>query len=341
MSYPVADKIFNVTIDGVQQNWSLEQVQGKLEGFSRADFRAVRVANDLTLAPYSSFELFINKLGCCCNPDDNLDLARRVLVQLKPHQIDFFELFQNAVGHYNIHCVIRNQIDNKDAAAEVERKLKEMSFDNDLAAAEGRSKVNYSLRALASFYQGDVPHPTKDGARGRTLQQIWDMPDKEAGHDFIQWLFPIKERSGFNDEAPVFDDLAYTTLAKNPKIIANMIQSFQVMLRHYGLKYVESTKTVEPRDKHEGDSFAEREAEIWKQYALGHNLLRMSRMLQSLCEFGLVDQARAFLYKLIELYDTGQYSISEETLYRHWLQIIPDIDLSRYPHIARRLQTYH
>ena len=40
--------------------------------------------------------------------------------------------------------------------------------------------------------------------RGRYLHDILKWPDKrlESTHDYIQWLFPLPEVSGFNPEAP-------------------------------------------------------------------------------------------------------------------------------------------
>ena len=45
-------------------------------------------------------------------------------------------------------------------------------------------------------------------SRGRPLGQIlnWSDDELERTHDFIQWLFPLVEPSGFNVHAPVLDD---------------------------------------------------------------------------------------------------------------------------------------
>jgi hypothetical protein len=42
---------------------------------------------------------------------------------------------------------------------------------------------------------------------GRSLQQIWRWPDEqlERTHDYIQWLFPLTERSVFNSHAPILN----------------------------------------------------------------------------------------------------------------------------------------
>ncbi|MGK7944758.1 MAG: opioid growth factor receptor-related protein, partial [Microcystaceae cyanobacterium] len=48
---------------------------------------------------------------------------------------------------------------------------------------------------LINFYLGNtVDH------RGRKIEDIWQWNDHqlESVHDYIQWLFPLKEKSGFN-----------------------------------------------------------------------------------------------------------------------------------------------
>ena len=56
---------------------------------------------------------------------------------------------------------------------------------------------------LLPFYRG-----IGIDSEGRTLEQILQFSDseKEAKHDFIQWLFPSKTPSQFNSKAPVLND---------------------------------------------------------------------------------------------------------------------------------------
>jgi len=53
---------------------------------------------------------------------------------------------------------------------------------------------------IIRFYTGEEPD-----RRGRYLHEIQQWPDGqlEAVHDYIQWLFPLPEPSGFNVAAPV------------------------------------------------------------------------------------------------------------------------------------------
>ena len=52
---------------------------------------------------------------------------------------------------------------------------------------------------IVPFYLGDKPD-----LEGRRIQQIWtwDFVELECVHDYIQWLFPLSEKSRFNSHAP-------------------------------------------------------------------------------------------------------------------------------------------
>jgi len=58
-------------------------------------------------------------------------------------------------------------------------------------------------RRIVAFYEGSG----RDD-RGRSLDDLLGFGDAalECTHDFIQWLFPLRERSGANPAAPRLDD---------------------------------------------------------------------------------------------------------------------------------------
>lgn len=129
--------------------------------------------------------------------------------------------------------------------------------------------------------------------RGRTLHEIrsWDLERLESTHDYIQWLFPLRERSGANPGAPLLDDETVRAFRDDPRLRAELLASFEMMLRFFGLK-LDGARLVEL------PNFRER-AEVW----LGsHNLLRITRILISLRTLGLDEPARAFYDFLEQLY---------------------------------------
>ncbi|HLB99097.1 MAG TPA: opioid growth factor receptor-related protein, partial [Acetobacteraceae bacterium] len=71
----------------------------------------------------------------------------------------------------------------------------------------------------------------RDGARddeGRTLAEIlaWDDDRLEEIHDFIQWLFPLPERSGANPSAPTLDAETIATFRADAGMRSRLRQAF-------------------------------------------------------------------------------------------------------------------
>lgn len=59
------------------------------------------------------------------------------------------------------------------------------------------------MSAIIDFYNGDGP----DGS-GRLIEETLNKPFHwlESTHDWVQWLFPLREESAFNPEAPLLTD---------------------------------------------------------------------------------------------------------------------------------------
>ncbi len=143
---------------------------------------------------------------------------------------------------------------------------------------------------LTAFY--------RDGARddrGRTLAEIllWDDQQLEAVHDFIQWLFPLPERSGANPSAPLLDRQTIETFSATPVMRERLGQAFQRMLRFYGLAC--NGTSVE-----RAENFRER-AQNWL-WPGNHNHLRLTRILRSTLLLGLGAESQALFRALNALY---------------------------------------
>src|SRR6202023_1155348 len=89
---------------------------------------------------------------------------------------------------------------------------------------------------ILEFYAGATPDH-----RGRYLDEIlkWSDDELERVHDYIQWLFPLPERSGFNANAPVLDARTIEEFRSRPDLQRNMRGAFLRMLAFYGLEIVE------------------------------------------------------------------------------------------------------
>ena len=164
---------------------------------------------------------------------------------------------------------------------------------------------------LVRYYDGRGPDD-----RGRYLAEILQWPDKrlEAVHDFIQWMFPLRERSGVNPTAPIVDDATVREFRSRPELRKNMQGSFLRMIRFYGLEM-----------QHEPNLSIKRAAnfplrsENWLNLS-NHNHLRLTRIIKSLRLLGLEEEASALFNCLAAIYhsqDKAASVISGET-FQFW-----------------------
>jgi hypothetical protein len=158
--------------------------------------------------------------------------------------------------------------------------------------------------------------------RGRSLAQVQAWPDDllESVHDFIQWMFPLRERSAFNPDVPVLDSDTINLFRSNAKLKSNLRLSFARMLRFYGFEvgYNPDIRIVR------APNFQERAREWISPF--NHNYLRITRILKSLSLLGLEEEARAFLQCLCDIYEVQSERprlIPPET-FRYWTAAVLD-----------------
>jgi len=157
--------------------------------------------------------------------------------------------------------------------------------------------MNQTTRPLLGFHRDQGPDD-----RGRTLRAILAQDDRwlEATHDFIQWLFPLAERSGANPGAPVLDPATVSAFVAEPGLRASVRASLQRMLRFYGLQ-LESGRPGDSITLAPGPNWAARRSNWFDRDT--HNSLRLTRMIRSLAALGLADEARALQQGLLRLCD--------------------------------------
>ncbi len=147
-------------------------------------------------------------------------------------------------------------------------------------------------------------------AAGRQLAEIhaWDYDRLEHVHDYIQWLFPLPERSQFNPLAPVLDEAQIAAFRASAQLRAALLNSLDMMLDFYGFER-QGVAVVRSRRWNE-------RSRNW--LTLGnHNHLRITRILRSLSLLGLRDRAAEFFRALSEVYAERPEAISEHT-YEFW-----------------------
>jgi Opioid growth factor receptor (OGFr) conserved region len=162
---------------------------------------------------------------------------------------------------------------------------------------------------IVAFYGHEAPDD-----RGRTLRDIWtwDHEGLEGVHDYIQWLFPLRERSMVNFTAPLVTDETVARFAADAALRDNLARSFELMLDFYGL-------AIDKRDRGlpiaPMASFASR-GRGWLTPG-NHNHLRVTRILTSLRLLGLAPCAAALFERLAMIYEEHPGAISPVT-FDYW-----------------------
>jgi hypothetical protein len=157
---------------------------------------------------------------------------------------------------------------------------------------------------ILDFYRGGSDD------KGRTQDEILAWPDSEleAVHDFIQWLFPLPERSGANPDAPILDAATMDAFHRSVEFQQRLRQSFLRMLHFYGFDF--DAGSVQP-----AANFASRSSN-WLSPG-NHNHLRLTRMLRSLRLLGLTSESAALFESLSEIYRNHPDCIPSRT-YQFW-----------------------
>jgi hypothetical protein len=166
---------------------------------------------------------------------------------------------------------------------------------------------------ILSFYRREG---TDD--RGRTLDEVRSFDDQEleSVHDYIQWLFPLAERSAFNPGAPTLTRATIEAFRADSALGSELAASLAVMLRFYGLRLAAETGSL---CIDQSPDFVERSA-VWLSPD-NHNFLRLTRILTSLRVLGLPDHATALLGQLELIYQANRQTIGEETL-AYWRRAV-------------------
>ena len=75
-----------------------------------------------------------------------------------------------------------------------------------------------------------------------TIHQTWgnDFAKLEFHHGYIQWLFPLLEGPGMNSKASALTKEEARLMRKERIVGKNFVRSYQMMLRFYGMKVVDT-----------------------------------------------------------------------------------------------------
>lgn len=160
---------------------------------------------------------------------------------------------------------------------------------------------------LVKFYLDEQPNP--EGYRREEILS-WGDDRWEMDHTFIQWLFPLREPSHFNPDAPLLTD-SDVEAWRDPVLKDRLFESYRRFLEFIGLDYQDYDSVVVTLP-----SFMKKQAVYLEP---NHNWFRISRVLASLTQLGLVAEARA-LYDFLAFLNKTNWSMS----FDYWTKAVGD-----------------
>lgn len=170
-----------------------------------------------------------------------------------------------------------------------------------------------------------IVHPS-----GYTFFEIvnnWSDEKWEFAHDYIQWLFPLKEESNFNPDAPLLTDEDIAIFKADPELKAVVYTAFARFLKFLGLSaHLDANnklvvKKIQANLNGIGEEFFTKEEVakkeiVWKEP--NHNWFRITRCLTSLRLLGHEEASAAFFAQLCKIYDENT-GVTQHT-FDYWAQ---------------------
>ena len=171
---------------------------------------------------------------------------------------------------------------------------------------------------ILSFYDGGTDH------RGRTRQGILAESDAwlEATHDYVQWVFPLPERSAYNADAPLLTQADIEAFGARPELRERLLDAARRLLGFYGFTMTPDQQAGD-RQAHPGADSPAR-CTVLPRRTLhwitprNHNFLRISRILRCLHLLGCPRTAYAFLAALEAVAQGGAGDIIGAETLAYW-----------------------
>lgn len=163
---------------------------------------------------------------------------------------------------------------------------------------------------ILDFFRG-----TGTDHAGRRHAEILAWPDHrlESAHDYIQWVFPLRERSRYNPDAPVLLPETINAFHRDDELRASLLRGFLRMAALYGFAtraFADGSIQLDP-----GPDFAAR-SRFWLTPG-NHNFLRITRILTSLRTLGCADEGEA-LFDVLDLVYRRNRALIGASTYGFW-----------------------
>lgn len=140
---------------------------------------------------------------------------------------------------------------------------------------------------ILEFYRGEKPNTD-----GLYIKDIIDADDLflEANHTYIQWLFPNRDASYFNKDAPLLTDEVVSRIKSSDTYLYMVKKAFDRMMKFYNIDTMSAYHADFPP------------RQFWWVTKNNHNFFRCTRILNTLREFGMDKELKLFYDKLIKIY---------------------------------------
>jgi len=137
----------------------------------------------------------------------------------------------------------------------------------------------------------------------------------EQKHDYIQWIFPIRE-FGMNDVAVPLTLHEAEAIRASPETAKRVVQSYRMMLDFYGLVLDDEATGAVSRAPNCADRFYELNNSF-------HNYLRITRILKSLGELGL-ERYKLPLVRCLarEVFEARTLANAAGSLCDYWIPVL-------------------
>ncbi|RNA21718.1 dentin sialophospho -like isoform X1 [Brachionus plicatilis] len=205
------------------------------------------------------------------------------------------------------------------AASEKEDKIDsfvDINEPDDVNEIEYKESARlFKLDKNLQFYKGEIASKPEGGYIDEILNN-WssDYDLLENHHGYIQWLFPNVD-PGMNFHSQPLQQEELEIMKNDQEIVNKMLSSFRMMLNFYGMK-IDQKNLVIKRSK----EYRKRYDNLKKNR---HNFLRLTRILNCLAEFELVDYQYAWIQFLIkEIYSEKKLGILERSMENFFVQTI-------------------
>jgi len=163
------------------------------------------------------------------------------------------------------------------------------------------------------FYLNQITTNKKNGYLFNEILQ-WNDEQLEQVHDYIQYLFPLKEKSQYNKNAPLLTDIDINQFKNNPLLRKHVRKALRKMLSFYGIKKIINTTFYYQWNG---------QKKQWLSLN-NHNYLRLTRIMKFLIMIKMEYESIQLFIALCNIYhsdyNSKQLKISQNTM-KYWKDI--------------------